>query len=1048
MDAYQNQRRFAGAGDAPPPQQPPPHPSHTNAHWYPAPRPPYPPLPSHPYPPQHHHQWGPPPDLQHQRHPPPPPQHYAYHPPPPTMTMQQQQQPPPPPGNNWPPHHAAGQGPPPSYPPPPPGQAWTNHSWAQNHGYLGLSAKYASPFPTYPLLNFAVLSSAVNFREIFGAEKISFTKKSIVSYDDSFFILLKKQKKLEGGGNEEDWATKAKAWVAAKSVTGNHQIQQHDISTSRTESHHNGYHDQYQPKEPLHLPVPQSSNDHVPFSMTGQQRETNHLLDRGPMVSPAQNFGSFPSNYEQEVPYNYSSAPGNGNNMLPYPNSQAQSFPTASSVQGGFPQAPSSMPVVPSAELPPFGHERQPVDPSDQPLEFNSRKLPDVAVHINVNSNIPAAPTLASNQDVTAISTQPWTPSATVGFLPRVPVPPQAAQMDPSMHAAPLFGAMSSSNYVPPAAFGVGTVTEMFPTDPNTPFSVAEKSKKRPVPNWLREELLKKKSAPVISGSALNSANLNSMESSDAEQTPGRPDQSDSKSNDSAKSTEDDEDDEDEIEAARMAAINQEIKRVLTEVLLKVTDDLFDEIATKVLNEDDSSAESNEPTGVFGSKEPGLGGSRTNTSAKLVLPPKPTNISTSDHKDSSVLSSPKGALLGLASYDSDDDDDEVGGKDNFPISNFSSEANAGAANIEGDKNTLGKRHENHDEKNSSFRSTSSGEGLKSNIQKFQRITNEEPEHEHIRATQNGEFPLDDKTLIEAKGAVDRTDERAHRYAEVDIKNRKASSGNHTEKYLESSHRHLEKSSKEDFVKEVKADHAKQSEHSTAEKYNNDDKYGMYGNVDKRRTFKEGKDSGRDTKHESDTGEPLYRGNSKYDGAKGDQKDIPKDTRERNRDTNERRGGKGKDEKDDRSRQMTSHGRSSRSRSPRGRSRTRKENSSHAQGSVSSDEPSDSVKKRKHHSRKTSISPSPPKSRNRRVSRSPHSKHSHRRHSPYSSANRLQEVFSSSIVNLTVLVMDHWISWTGMAGRDGRDQELQSKGDKNSGQFSYQTRCPDIPVKLS
>ncbi|WVZ87546.1 hypothetical protein U9M48_034168 [Paspalum notatum var. saurae] len=887
MDAYQNQRRFAGAGDAPPPQQPPPHPSHTNAHWYPAPRPPYPPLPSHPYPPQHHHQWGPPPDLQHQRHPPPPPQHYAYHPPPPTMTMQQQQQPPPPPGNNWPPHHAAGQGPPPSYPPPPPGQAWTNHSWAQNHGYLGLSAKYASPFPTYPLLNFAVLSSEL--KVIIMVTMISISQKNLCIFR---------------------------------------------------------------------------------FLNQFQNGAEDYVADRGPMVSPAQNFGSFPSNYEQEVPYNYSSAPGNGNNMLPYPNSQAQSFPTASSVQGGFPQAPSSMPVVPSAELPPFGHERQPVDPSDQPLEFNSRKLPDVAVHINVNSNIPAAPTLASNQDVTAISTQPWTPSATVGFLPRVPVPPQAAQMDPSMHAAPLFGAMSSSNYVPPAAFGVGTVTEMFPTDPNTPFSVAEKSKKRPVPNWLREELLKKKSAPVISGSALNSANLNSMESSDAEQTPGRPDQSDSKSNDSAKSTEDDEDDEDEIEAARMAAINQEIKRVLTEVLLKVTDDLFDEIATKVLNEDDSSAESNEPTGVFGSKEPGLGGSRTNTSAKLVLPPKPTNISTSDHKDSSVLSSPKGALLGLASYDSDDDDDEVGGKDNFPISNFSSEANAGAANIEGDKNTLGKRHENHDEKNSSFRSTSSGEGLKSNIQKFQRITNEEPEHEHIRATQNGEFPLDDKTLIEAKGAVDRTDERAHRYAEVDIKNRKASSGNHTEKYLESSHRHLEKSSKEDFVKEVKADHAKQSEHSTAEKYNNDDKYGMYGNVDKRRTFKEGKDSGRDTKHESDTGEPLYRGNSKYDGAKGDQKDIPKDTRERNRDTNERRGGKGKDEKDDRSRQMTSHGRSSRSRSPRGRSRTRKENSSHAQGSVSSDEPSDSVKKRKHHSRKTSISPSPPKSRNRYLIHAP------------------------------------------------------------------------------
>lgn len=37
---------------------------------------------------------------------------------------------------------------------------------------------------------------------------------------------------MEGHGNKEDWATKAKAWVTAKSVMGNQQIQQHAISTS------------------------------------------------------------------------------------------------------------------------------------------------------------------------------------------------------------------------------------------------------------------------------------------------------------------------------------------------------------------------------------------------------------------------------------------------------------------------------------------------------------------------------------------------------------------------------------------------------------------------------------------------------------------------------------------------------------------------------------------------------------------------------------------------------------------------------------------------
>lgn len=51
---------------------------------------------------------------------------------------------------------------------------------------------------------------------------------------------------MEGHRNKEDWATKAKAWVAAKSVTGNQHIQQHAISTSRIGGHHNGYHDQYQ----------------------------------------------------------------------------------------------------------------------------------------------------------------------------------------------------------------------------------------------------------------------------------------------------------------------------------------------------------------------------------------------------------------------------------------------------------------------------------------------------------------------------------------------------------------------------------------------------------------------------------------------------------------------------------------------------------------------------------------------------------------------------------------------------------------------------------
>lgn len=270
--------------------------------------------------------------------------------------------------------------------------------------------------------------------------------------------------------------------------------------------------------------------------------------------------------------------------------------------------------------------------------------------------------------------------------------------------------------------------------------------------------------------------------------------------------------------------------------------------------------------------------------------------------------------------------------------------------ILGDKSTLGKRNGNHNDQNSSLGSAPSREALKSNDQNFQRSANAEPEQKHIHDTKNGEFCFKAKTHTEPKGAVDGMDEKAHRYAEVDIQNRKTSSGNHAEKHndLESMHRHLGKSSKEEFVSEVKTNHTKELKYSRAEKYNNDDKHSVYGNIDKRSSFKEGKGSGRAAKHESDTRETHSRDNSKHDGAKGDRKDFPKD-RERNRDTTDRRGGKGKDENNDRSGQMTSHNsRSPQSRSPRGRSRTRKENS-HVRGSVSSDEPSDSVKKRYHHS---------------------------------------------------------------------------------------------------
>ena len=108
--------------------------------------------------------------------------------------------------------------------------------------------------------------------------------------------------------------------------------------------------------------------------------------------------------------------------MHQYPSPQAQPSLAAPSVQDGFPQGPPSVP----------GHGgqsyRMMADPSDQPLEFDSRKAPDMAVHqmMNISSTVPTA---ASEHGTVATSTQSWGPSAAVGFFPQAPVPPQASQV-------------------------------------------------------------------------------------------------------------------------------------------------------------------------------------------------------------------------------------------------------------------------------------------------------------------------------------------------------------------------------------------------------------------------------------------------------------------------------------------------------------------------------------------------------------------------------------------------------------------------------------------
>jgi hypothetical protein len=248
--------------------------------------------------------------------------------------------------------------------------------------------------------------------------------------------------------------------------------------------------------------------------------------------------------------------------------------------------------------------------------------------------------------------------------------------------------------------------------------------------------------------------------------------------------------------------------------------------------------------------------------------------------------------------------------------------------IVGGKNIDGEQHMNKSESITPI-SVPPGDTHKSNDVGSQGRPNTESEEEpSIHETRNGEA----KTLMQPMGC--KTNEKTHGHTEIDLKNGKVSSGHHTENSnnVESTHRRLERSShEEDLKEEAKVVNGKDSESSRSEKFSDGDKHGVRGSSEKS-SFKEEKGS-----------RYAKRGSDRWDDSKEDRKD----TRERKRDAADRRGEKGKDGNDDRSRQITrssaSHS-SRRSRSPSGRSRIRNESSSHVRGSVSSDEPSDNAKR--------------------------------------------------------------------------------------------------------
>ncbi|CAM6065493.1 unnamed protein product [Sphagnum tenellum] len=203
----------------------------------------------------------------------------------------------------------------------------------------------------------------------------------------------------------------------------------------------------------------------------------------------------------------------------------------------------------------------------------------------------------------------------------------------------------------------------MFMYNGNGNMSGSERVKKASVPSWLKEELLKKKSAAAALGSATMSeetvrANGDDVGVSTRDDELGFP----GRSRSDAQKLSDTEDDEDDEEVTRTESMIQEIKRVLTEVLMKVTDDLFDEIAQEVMDEDEQQALEAEATVVgevhhkSSSPSPVAAAAPSALTTRVLVGPWQTQGGSDDDSESLSSGVPSVNVLGLANYASDEED--------------------------------------------------------------------------------------------------------------------------------------------------------------------------------------------------------------------------------------------------------------------------------------------------------------------------------------------------------------------------------------------------------
>uniref|UniRef100_A0A1J3G1S9 Uncharacterized protein n=1 Tax=Noccaea caerulescens TaxID=107243 RepID=A0A1J3G1S9_NOCCA len=411
----------------------------------------------------------------------------------------------------------------------------------------------------------------------------------------------------QANSNADDWAVKAREWAAANEDPHSQSAPNQTIGQAFPQYFNHGYQDVHQQAAP---------------GSSYQQFPVHHV----PTTQPDR----YPNSaiHQQEVPYSYSSVAGK----------EESGNATQHEVQVSVPDGGG--PVRAEQQMQ-YGYgDQTAAPPSDQPLQFSNRESSDYASLHNA-----------------------WPPHAAATGVVYPPIPssvPSMPQHESSMamppvpsHTMPPFGRFPPPNVQPvghPYAFG--TKPPLHPVAAFMDDSYAASSvppKKAPVPNWLKEELLKNK-ASLGRPSSGSYEERESLDDDVLYRPPEKVDQHDDKRYSPSKSSdeEEEEEDEDEMDPARAAAINLEIKRVLTEVLKKVTDELFDEIATKVINEDEAIPKDDtvQSSSLISAADP-----MHKASAKVLVSVEGA------HKKAGSDSSAD--VLGLASYASDDDDGDT-----------------------------------------------------------------------------------------------------------------------------------------------------------------------------------------------------------------------------------------------------------------------------------------------------------------------------------------------------------------------------------------------------